>query len=74
MAPPCGLGGSLYRMRRLPSGGIFKYDMTFAQYYAKKRREGKPHRVALTHVAKKLVRVIFALERGKMDYDPKAIR
>ena len=52
---------------------LIQYDMTFAQYYAKKRREGKPHRVALTHVAKKLVRVIFALERGEMDYDPKAI-
>ena len=42
---------------------LIRFDMTFATYYARKRAEGKPHRVALSHVAKKLVRVIFALER-----------
>ena len=31
-------------------------------YYLKKRSEGKAHRVALSHVAKKLIRIIFALE------------
>ena len=29
-----------------------RIDMTFAAYYAKKRAEGKPHRVAMSHVAK----------------------
>ncbi len=53
---------------------LIRFDMTFAQYYAKKRKEGKPHRVALTHVAKKLVRVIFALERQNIDFDPEAVR
>lgn len=53
---------------------VIQFDMTFAKYYASKRREGKPHRVALTHVAKKLVRVIFALERGQIDYDSQLIR
>lgn len=53
---------------------LIRFDMTFAAYYAKKRREGKPHRVALTHVAKKLVRVIFALERQNIDFEPQALR
>lgn len=37
---------------------LIRFDVTFAIYYAKKRAENKPHRVAITHVAKKLVRVI----------------
>jgi hypothetical protein len=41
---------------------IHIHNEVFAEYYRKKRSEGKPHRVALTHVAKKLVRIIFALE------------
>lgn len=53
---------------------LIRFDMTFAKYYARKRHEGKPHRVALTHVAKKLVRVIFALERRQTDFDPQLIR
>ena len=53
---------------------MIRFDVTFAKYYAKKRKEGKPHRVALTHLAKKLVRVIFALERQQIDYDPALIR
>ena len=53
---------------------LIRFDMTFAAYYAKKRREGKPHRIALTHVAKKLVRVIFALERQNIDFEPQALR
>ena len=43
--------------------------MTFATYYAKKRGEGKPHREAITHVAKKLIRVIYALERQDIDFN-----
>ena len=33
----------------------------FYEYYHKKRSEGKPHRVALSHVARKLVRIIYKL-------------
>ncbi|HEP6948319.1 TPA: IS110 family transposase [Streptococcus pyogenes] len=36
-------------------------DPCFKDYYQKKRKEGKHHFVALTHVAKKLIRVIFKL-------------
>lgn len=44
---------------------LIRFDMTFAAYYAKKRDERKPHRVAVTHVVKKLIRGIYAL-RGRM--------
>ena len=53
---------------------LIRFDMTFATYYAKKRGEGKPHRVAITHVAKKLVRVIYALERQDIDFNPQKLR
>lgn len=52
---------------------LIRFDMTFAAYFAKKRAEGKPHRVALTHVAKKLIRVIYALERQDTDYNASLI-
>ncbi len=53
---------------------LIRFDMTFAAYYAKKRAEGKPHRVALSHVVKKLVRVIFALERQRTAFNVQALR
>ena len=53
---------------------LIRFDMTFAAYYAKKRGEGKPHRVAVTHVAKKLVRVIYALERQGVDFNALKLR
>lgn len=37
------------------------WDPTFAAYLAKKRSEGKHYNVAISHAAKKLVRLIFAL-------------
>lgn len=38
---------------------IIHHDNTFSSFYAKKRSEGKHHLVALGHVSKKLIRVIF---------------
>lgn len=49
-------------------------EPVFAEYYAKKRAEGKPHRVAMTHVAKKLLRVIFTLQTTNVTYNPELIR
>ena len=40
-----------------------RYSDTFANYLKKKRDEGKHYFVALSHVAKKLIRVIFHLQR-----------
>ena len=53
---------------------LITYEPVFAEYYAKKRAEGKPHRVALTHVAKKLLRVIYTLQTKNIPYDPTLIR
>ena len=53
---------------------LITYEPIFAEYYAKKRAEGKPHRVALTHVAKKLLRVIYTLQTKNISYDPTMIR
>jgi transposase len=41
------------------SSTIVKYNIVFSEYYWKKRNEGKYHRVALSHVAKKLLRIIY---------------
>lgn len=40
---------------------IVMRDATFKEYYEKKRSEGKHYYVALSHTAKKLIRVIFYL-------------
>ena len=46
------------------------WDPAFAAYLAKKRAEGKHYNVALSHAAKKLVRLIFALEKSGQSYSP----
>lgn len=48
---------------------LIQYNMVFAEYYAKKRSEGKSHRVACSHVIKKLIRIIFTLEKNDIDFD-----
>lgn len=53
---------------------VVNYEPTFAMFYAKKRAEGKPHHVALSHVAKKLLRVIYTLQTKNLAYDANAIR
>ena len=44
------------------------HDPTFASYLAKKRAEGKHYNVAVSHAAKKLVRLIYAMERSGEPY------
>ena len=44
------------------------WDTTFAAYLAKKRAEGKHYNVALSHAAKKLLRLIYALEKSGLPY------
>lgn len=46
------------------------WDASFAAYLARKRAEGKHYNVAISHAAKKLVRLIFALERSGQAYRP----
>lgn len=50
------------------------HNEVFAVYYRKKMDEGKPHCVAINHVAKKLVRLIFALETKGERFDPEKSR
>lgn len=49
---------------------VCTWDKTFADYLAKKRAEGKHYNVALSHAVKKLVRLIFALEKSHLPYQP----
>ena len=44
------------------------WDPAFAAYLAKKRAEGKHYNVAISHAAKKLVRLIFAMEKSGQPY------
>ena len=52
---------------------LLQYSPTFSAYYAKKRSEGKSHRVALSHLAKKLIRVMFTLETKNTDFNSKLL-
>jgi transposase len=53
---------------------ILRYSPTFYDYYLKKRSEGKSHRVALSHVCKKLIRVIYSLEKNNINFDPSLLK
>ena len=48
---------------------VCKWDPVFAAYLAKKRAEGKHYNVAVSHAAKKLVRVIYRLEKSGQAYN-----
>ena len=47
---------------------VCHWDPTFAAYLAKKRAEGKHYNVAISHAVKKLVRVIYQLEKSGQIY------
>ena len=44
------------------------WNPVFAEYLAKKRAEGKHYNVALSHAMKKLVRLIYALQKSGKAY------
>ena len=48
------------------------WDPTFTAYLAKKRTEGKHYNVAISHAAKKLLRLIYAMEISKRPYNSAA--
>lgn len=62
--------GSKYLRYALFNATIFvcNWDPKFAAYLAKKRSEGKHYYVAISHAAKKLVRVIYQLEKSGQSY------
>ena len=64
--------GSPYLRRSLwlAANRARQHDPRLKAFYDKKRREGKPHRVAVTAVARKLCHVVFAVMRDGEPYDP----
>jgi len=63
--------GSPYLRSTLMSAAGFSliWIPVFYDYYRKKRSEGKPHLVALSHLARKLVRLIFTFETKHVNFD-----
>ena len=53
---------------------ILRFSPEFYDYYLKKRSEGKCHRVSLSHVCKKLIRVIYSLEKNDIDFNPSLLK
>ena len=53
---------------------ILRFSPEFYDYYLKKRSEGKCHRVTLSHVCKKLIRVIYTLEKNDIDFNPSLLK
>ena len=53
---------------------VIRYSPIFYDYYLRKRSEGKCHRVALSHVCKKLIRVIYCLEKNNIDFNPSLLK
>ncbi len=51
---------------------VCHWEPSFAAYLAKKRAEGKHYNVAISHAAKKLVRLIFALHRTGQTFNQAA--
>jgi len=47
---------------------VCHWDEGFHQYLAKKRAEGKPYNIAVSHAAKKLTRVIFHLVKTNQSF------
>ena len=64
--------GSPYLRRALwlAANRARQYDPGLRAFYDKKRAEGKPHRVAVTAVARKLCHIVFAVMRDQVPYDP----
>lgn len=56
------------------SNVVIKYNPTLYDYYLKKRSEGKCHRVALSHVCKKLLRIIYKLETQNIQFNPSLLK
>lgn len=54
---------------------VKNWNQVLAEYYNKKRvTEGKKRRVALNHVAKKLIRIIWKLQTEGIDFDASKLR
>jgi transposase len=68
--------GSSYLRKYLMNSAetFYVYNPSISDFYWKKRNEGKHHRVALSHVARRLINTIFYLEKHNQDFDSKLIK
>lgn len=48
---------------------LYVHNPKISDCYWKKRKEGKCHRVALNHVSRKLINIIFVLESNHIDFN-----
>jgi transposase len=63
-------GSKILRYFILNSAGIIvRLDPTFAKYHQKKLLEGKRYRTALSHSARKLIRIIFTLLKSNTTFE-----
>lgn len=53
---------------------VCHWDPVFGEYLAKKKAEGKHYNVAISHAAKKLVRIMYHLEKTGEVYDVEKIK
>ena len=53
---------------------VCHWEPSFAAYLARKRTEGKHYNVAISHAAKKLLRLIFALQQSGRAFQAKDLR
>ena len=68
--------GSSYLRKYLMNSAetFYVHNPSISDFYQKKRNEGKHHRVALSHVARKLINTIFYLEKHNQDFDSKLVK
>lgn len=68
-------GSSYLRQYLMNSAETFYvYNPSISDFYWKKRNEGKHHRVALSHVARRLINTIFYLEKHNQDFDSNLVK
>ena len=68
--------GSSYLRQTIMNIASFSiiHNPVLADYYHKKRNEGKCHRVALSHLCRKLVRIFYILETKQIDFNINLMR
>ena len=68
-------GSSFLRETLMNSASTFAiHNPVIYEFYMKKKAEGKAHRVILTHIAKKLIRIIHHLEVNNLTFDSSKLR
>ena len=68
--------GSSYLRKYLMNSAetFYVFNPSISDFYWKKRNEGKHHRVALSHVARRLINTIFYIEKHNQDFDSKLVK